>query len=257
MTSVLGFCLTATLALAGVATNAGAAPEVDLALILAADVSRSMDVAEQSLQRDGYVKAFRHPDLVRAIESGPFGRIAVVYYEWAGPHDQSVVVPWTVIADGEDAKAFADALAARPILPEAGTSIGGSLLFAEWLFAVSGTTALRRTIDVSGDGPNSVGPPLSAIRDRLVAAGVTINGLPIELGTGRDGDVEDYYTDCVIGGAGAFAISVKDESRFAEAIRRKLVIEIAGLPPAVIPAAFVVARSRPADCTDTAELGGG
>lgn len=212
--------------------------EVDLELILAVDVSRSIDYDEHILQRQGYIAAFRHHDLMRAIESGPFGRIAVVYYEWAGPAHQSVAVPWSVIDDRPDAEAFADKLAAQPILPEAGTSISASLAFAERLFPVSGVHGLRRAIDISGDGANNDGPPVASVRSRLIAQGVTINGLPIE----RDGrtEVTDYYEQSVIGGPGAFTITVGDQSQFAEAIRRKLVLEIAWRMPTIVSAAHTV-----------------
>ena len=117
----------------------------------------------------------------KAIKSGPSGRIAVVYYEWAGSRHQSVAVPWTIVGSVEDANAFANALSAQPILPEAGTSISASLVFAERLFPVSGARGLRRAIDISGDGPNNDGPPVAPVRSRIVAKGITINGLPIEL----------------------------------------------------------------------------
>jgi hypothetical protein len=231
----------ATLACAGDATRDTAAAadtlvEVDLELVLAVDVSSSIDHDEHILQRQGYVAAFRHPDIVRAIESGPFGRIAVVYYEWAGPAHQSVAVPWTVIDDQVGAEAFADKLAAQPILPEAGTSISASLAFAERLFPVSGAHGLRRAIDISGDGANNDGPAVASVRGRLIAKRITINGLPIERG-GRAG-ITDYYEQCVIGGPGAFTITVEDQSQFAEAIRRKLTLEIAWRIPIIVQAAY-------------------
>lgn len=219
-----------------IAIAADAIVEVDLELVLAVDVSRSIDGDEHILQRQGYVAAFRHPDIVRAIESGPFGRIAVVYYEWAGQAHQSVAVPWTVIGGRSDAEAFADELAAQPILPEAGTSISASLAFAERIFSASGAHGLRRAIDISGDGANNDGPPVASVRDRLIAAGVTINGLPIERG-GR-AELTDYYDQSVIGGPGAFTITVEDQSQFAEAVRRKLVLEIAWRLPPVVRAAY-------------------
>ena len=175
-------------------------PEVDLELILAVDVSRSIDGDEHRLQREGYVAAFRHPNLLRAIRSGPIGRIAVVYFEWARKRHQSVAVPWTIVGDAGDANAFADALASQPILPEAGTSISASLMFDERIFAVSGTRGLRRAIDISGDGANNDGPAVEPVRQRLMASGVTINGLPIDLALDGAGDVTDYYERHVVGG---------------------------------------------------------
>jgi Protein of unknown function (DUF1194) len=220
----------------GAAPQAAENREVDVELILAVDVSRSMDADELRLQREGYVTAFHDPGVVDAIRSGAIGKIAVMYFEWAGSPYQSVAVPWTVIGDREDADAFANELAARPILTEAGTSIRGCLHFAEQLFVVSGTIGLRRTIDVSGDGVNNDGSPLATVRDRLIAEGITINGLPIELG-GRS-EVTDYYEQSVVGGPGAFTIMVDDRSKFAEAIRRKLILEIATLRPKVFLAAY-------------------
>ena len=252
----------ATLACAGDATRDTAAAvdalvEVDLELVLAIDVSRSIDHNEHILQRQGCVAAFRHPDIVRAIESGPFGRIAVVYYEWAGPAHQSVAVPWTVIDDQVGAEAFADKLAAQPILPEAGTSISASLVFAERLFPVSGAHGLRRAIDISGDGPNNDGPAVELVRQRLIAAGVAINGLPIELGIIGPGDVSDYYEHCIIGGPRAFAIPVGDKSQFADAILRKLVLEIAWLPTPPVPVIYIAVHRPPVDCSDDSKEPGG
>ena len=230
---LFGLCLGCVVASA--AAMAQSLPEVDLQLILAVDVSRSMDAEEQRVQRGGYVAAFRHPDIAQAIEFGPLGRIAVTYFEWAGPLHQSVAVPWTVLANREDAEAFADALAAQPVLPEAGTSISAALLFAEQIFAVSGVTGFRRAIDVSGDGPNNVGPPLAPVRQRLVATGVVINGLPIEVGAGDHSDVAAYYARNVVAGPGAFSIPVEGRSSLADAILRKLVREIAWQAPAPHP----------------------
>jgi hypothetical protein len=219
--------------------------EVDLELILAVDVSRSMDGDEHRLQRDGYVAAFRHPDLLQAIKSGAFGRIAVVYFEWAGSRHQSVAVPWTIVGNGAEAEAFADALASQPILPEAGTSISASLLFAERIFAVSGTRGQRRAIDISGDGANNDGPPVEPVRQRLIAKGVTINGLPIELALGGAGDLTDYYERHVVGGPRAFAITVGDKAELAAAIHRKLVLEIAWLPTPPVGESFFSADGAP------------
>jgi len=229
---------------------AAQADGVDLELVLAVDVSRSMDFEEQELQRDGYAAAFRHPEVLAAIATGPLGRIAVTYVEWAGPEVQSVVIPWTIVASAEDAFAFADKISEAKILRERGTSISGGLEFASALFAGSGVRGLRRAIDVSGDGPNSMGLPVARVRDEVVAAGITINGLPIMLrsggGFGAFGidNLDIYYEDCVIGGPGAFIVTVDDASQFPAAIRRKLVLEIAGVPspPQLIPVAVAAPR---------------
>jgi hypothetical protein len=222
---------------------------VDLELVLAVDVSRSMDFEEQRLQRNGYVAAFRHPEVLAAIASGPLGRIAVTYVEWAGPASQRVIVPWTVLASSDDALAFARRLDGGEMLRERGTSISSGLYFAAKLFESSGVRGLRQAIDVSGDGPNNMGPPVVPTRDGLIERGITINGLPIMLrpggGFGPYGipNLDVYYEDCVIGGPGAFVITVDEVSQFPAAIRRKLVLEIAGVDaqPKLIPAAFASA----------------
>lgn len=241
------------------ATPARAEPEgpvVDLELILAVDVSPSMSEAEQRVQRDGYVNAFRHPDVARAIGLGPRGKIAVSYVEWAGPGYQRIVRPWTIIGGYDEAKRFADALAVQPILREAGTSISAGLLRAAGLFAHSRSVGQRRVIDVSGDGPNNSGPPVAPVRDELVASGISINGLPISLHRGGSRAFESfgedylvsYFESCVIGGPDAFVMGIDDISQFEVAVRRKLVREIAG-SPARLKLASYRPRSGPlADC---------
>jgi hypothetical protein len=214
--------------------------EVDLELVLAVDVSGSMDRDEQELQRNGYVEAFRHPDVLNAIGTGMTGRIAVAYIEWAGPQNQTVLVPWTVI-DGADAgRKFAEQLAAAPLSRYRGTSISGSLSFAAPTFDNNGFSGARRVIDISGDGPNNMGEPVLMAREPVVNAGITINGLPIMIkrptGFYSIPDLDVYYEDCVIGGPGAFLVRIETSDMFASAIRRKLVLEIAGTEPALIPA---------------------
>lgn len=241
------------------------ATEVDLALVLAVDVSSSMNEIEQRAQRDGYVSAFRHPELLRSIESGPRGRIAVAYVEWAGPGYQHVLIPWTVL-DGPDAVAlFAGALAAWPLVTEAGTSISDGLAFAGSLFATGVVPSDRQIIDVSGDGPNNAGPPVTPVRDWLVGLGVTVNGLAISLPRDDEPDaadvfgehyVEAYYEACVIGGPGAFVIAVHDAAQFEVAIRRKLVLEIAGLPARLMHAAYRPSSAQAIDCATVGERPG-
>lgn len=218
---------------------------VDLELVLAVDVSRSMDRLEQEIQRAGYVAAFRHPQVLQAITSGLHGRIAVLYLEWAGTDLQEVVVPWTLVDGPASAADFADRLEAAPLRGATRTSIAGGLAFAARRFAESGVLGLRRVIDLSGDGPNNMGPPVTTVRDELAAQGITINGLPLLIG-GAGGflDIELldlYYEDCVIGGPGAFLVPVTDMAHFGSAIRRKLILEIAGVPsrhlPGIVPAA--------------------
>jgi hypothetical protein len=241
------------IAVASAATPAAAQVDVDLELVLAVDISRSMDFDEQQFQRQGYVKALQHPEVINAIASGALGRIAITYVEWAGPFHQETVVPWAIVTSLADAEAFAAKIAAAPLQRETGTSISGGLLFAAERFAESGARGMRRTIDVSGDGPNNMGLPVAPMRDRLVEEGITINGLPIMLKTSvfvspfSIPNLDIYYEDCVIGGPGAFVITVDDMSRFELAVRRKLVLEIAGLPARVIPAAVFQGPPR-VDC---------
>ncbi len=223
--------------------EAAAQTRVDVELVVAVDVSLSMDTDEQRLQRDGYVAAFRDPEIHRAITSGAYGRIAVAYMEWAGPSSQSVVVPWTIIDGPAAARAFADRLAAQPISRLRLTSIGAALQFARTLLAESGFAGMRRVVDISGDGPNNSGPPAPAARDALVADGVVVNGLPIMLKTASPTffdltDLDRYYAACVIGGAGSFMVPVKDIAELKSAIRRKLLLEISRLdsPPRLIAA---------------------
>lgn len=234
--------------LIGASHAAAQADRVDLELVLAIDVSRSMDFGEQELQREGYAAAFRHAQVHSAIASGPLGRIAVAYVEWAGTDLQAVLVPWTIVASPADAFAFADKIEATKMLRERWTSISSVLEFASGLFASSGVEGLRRAIDISGDGPNNIGPPVVRLRDQVVAAGITINGLPIMLrpGGGAFGidNLDLYYEDCVIGGPGAFIVTVEDMAQFPEAIRRKLVLEIAGITAEarLMPAALAAPR---------------
>ena len=221
-------------------SSSHAAPEVDLELILAVDVSWSMDPDEQRLQRDGYVEAFRDRQLAKAITAGPQGRIAVTYFEWAGPDIQFLIVPWIVIDSASAAAELADRLATRQIARHRMTSISSALQFADRQFAASPFRGTRRVIDVSGDGPNNSGPsPVTRIRDELVARGIVINGLPIMLKAGGDSgygwgqdlaDLDIYYSACVIGGPGSFMIPIRTREEFATATRQKLLQEISSLP---------------------------
>jgi hypothetical protein len=217
-------------------TPAAAQTGVDLELVIAVDVSLSMDLEEQQLQRDGYVAAFRDPELHRAITSGPLGRIAVTYMEWAGPSSQRVIIPWTLIDSPAAARAFADRLAERPIARERLTSISAALQFAHALLKVSGFTATRRVVDISGDGPNNSGGPVRDAREALIASGIVVNGLPIMLKAAAPSffdlaDLDRYYAVCVIGGAGAFMVPVVDIGELKAAIRRKLLLEVSWATP--------------------------
>ncbi len=225
--------------------EARAQTPVDLELILAIDVSRSIDAGEAQLQREGYIKAFRDTEVIEAIETGMLGRIAVGYFEWAGYGHADIIVDWRLIDGAASANAFADALAQGHPVSASRTSISGAIEFAQPWFDNNGFEGTRRVIDISGDGPNNWGGLVTTARDRAVAAGVTINGLPIlnqEMGLFSRfniGSLDLYYRDCVIGGTGAFLVVAADFNDFARAVRRKLVLEIASLQPlpvhAVIP----------------------
>jgi len=213
---------------------------VDIELVLAVDVSWSMDHDEQLLQRQGYIGAFLHPDVIAAIQAGDWGRVAVTYVEWAGSGLQMVQVPWTVIDGPESARAFAGKLAEAPLARLRRTSISSALAFSGTLFDDNGYEGFRRVIDISGDGPNNMGGPVTDERDKLIEAGVTVNGLPIMIRRSsydpffQITNLDIYYEDCVIGGFGAFVVVVKDAEEFAGAIRRKLILEIASARPQVI-----------------------
>src|SRR3954452_3579459 len=230
---------TLALALLLLATPAPARAEtdVDLALVIAVDVSYSMDPDEQELQRQGFVEAFRSQLVHDAIRRGMLGRIAVVYMEWAGSTDQQVLVPWTVIDNPESAMAFAGLLAEKPTRRASRTSVSGAIDFSVKLLSESGLTPTRQVIDVSGDGPNNQGRVVTAARDEAVAKGITINGLPIMLKAPGPWDIEDldlYYRDCVIGGAGAFLVPVGAGGQVVQSVRTKSLREVAG-DPAVDP----------------------
>jgi hypothetical protein len=204
---------------------------VDLLLVLAIDVSGSVTEDEAVLQRDGYRGAIADPAVLAAIAGGPLAAIGVAYVEWANYEHQDLVIPWTRISDPADARSWSDRLARSPTQSVYGTSISGALSFAGQMLAGSPFEGTRRVIDVSGDGRNNNGPPAEPERDRLVADGVTINGLPIINRHPRFGrlelDVDQYYRNSVIGGTGAFMIVAQDFADFSEAIKRKLVQEIA------------------------------
>ncbi len=213
-----------------------ATTEVDVELVLAVDVSGSISDREHRLQRDGYVAAFRDLEVQRVIAAGLRGRIAVTYLEWGGPSGQRVIVPWRVIESPETAEAFAAELQPLPRSPLRGTSISGALLASSQLFDGNGIDSFRRVIDISGDGPNRSGPRLDLIRAQIVDGGVVINGLPIMISPvvsqRFDGyGLDEYFSACVIGGPASFVYPVLEESEMAEAIRRKLILELSGLAP--------------------------
>lgn len=229
-----------------------AALAVDLELVLAVDVSSSMTLEEQRIQRAGYAAAFVDRLVIGAILSGTSRRIAVTYVEWADPGFQRVVVPWRVVDSEASALRFAAALRAAPLQQGVNTSISSALDFAARLIAQSSYRASRRTIDVSGDGPNTSGPPITVVRDRIVADGITINGLPLTLHAAAAGDapmspLADYFRDCVIGGPGTFVLPADSTDAIRAAIHRKLVMEIAARTSPFLLVGFGTNR-RTTDC---------
>jgi hypothetical protein len=231
---------------AGAEIAAASGEEVDVELVLAVDVSGSMDLEEAQIQRAGYVDALRHPDFINAVREGLNGRIAITYFEWAGTIRDSSHLPWQVIAGAEDATAFAAQLEARPIATRRGTSISGAIVYGAKLFDANRYSGMRRVIDVSGDGPNNSGAPVLPARDAATALGIIINGLAIMIRpSAAFGPLDDYYSKCVIGGPGAFVLPVQEPEDFAIAIRRKLILEVSGAEPR---GRIVETADEPADC---------
>ena len=229
---------------------AAAETQVDLELVLAVDVSLSMDMDEQRLQRDGYVAAFRDPEIWNAILAGAAGRIAVTYVEWAGQLTQQTILPWTLIDGPQTATAFADQLEGMPISRARMTSISGALIHSARELEANPFKGTRRVVDVSGDGPNNSGIPAEVARDELVKKGIVINGLPIMLKRDQPSgffdinNLDTYYGNCVIGGTGAFMIPIRERAEFRTATRRKLILEISGLTPEQ-PARIIRTQASP------------
>jgi hypothetical protein len=224
-------------------------PTVDVELVLAVDVSYSMDLDELALQREGYAQAIVSKEFLQALKSGPNGKISVTYFEWAASSDQKVIIPWRVIDGPETADAVAAEILKTPIRRASRTSISGAINFGMALLDENPLRGIRRVIDISGDGPNNNGSPVTIARDAAVEKGVIINGLPIMVkepsySTMDIGDLDFYYEDCVIGGPGSFVITIKEREKFKEAIRTKLVLEIAGRTPErpIVPVAATEPR---------------
>ncbi|MFN4309015.1 MAG: DUF1194 domain-containing protein [Ferrovibrio sp.] len=229
--TILGAGL-AGLALGLPTTLYGQRRAVDMALVLAADCSGSVHGEHYTLQQRGYGDAFRDPKVIKAIRSGIHGAIAACYFQWSGYRLQTQQIPWTILQTDAEIAAFALALErTERVIFSGGTSPAGAIEFGQALLARTEVEVARRVIDVSGDGRSNNGPVPDAVRDRAVAAGIVINGLPI---LHLEPDIDDYYRDHVIGGPGAFMIPARDFEDFAAAIRRKLVLEIAGVG-AVLP----------------------
>jgi hypothetical protein len=232
---------------AGISAVGARAETVDLLLVLAADVSRSVDESEFNLQRKGYAAAMTDPQVLRAIVGGRNHAIAVTFIEWSGTAEQNVVVDWTVVRDEEAAGGVAATMLSAPRSFLGRTGIGAAIDFAMERFAVAPAQADKRIIDISGDGTNNAGRPVTEARDAAVAAGVTINALAIvnnqanpgyAFHTQPPGGLPKYFEENVIGGPGAFLLTVENFESFAAAITRKMVSEIAGAPPQTQTAAL-------------------
>ena len=234
----LRFLAGLALVIAGQPVPSFATVPVDLELVLAVDVSGSMDREEAEMQRAGYVSALVDPKVLRAIRSGYHGRIAATYVEWSGWDHNEVITGWWLLESEESVRAFSDVIAAAPLTRGRYTSISGAIEFSLPLFDQNAYESKRRVIDVSGDGPNNSGRLVLVARDEAVAAGITINGLPIvndridPFGWPQLPLLDLYYESCVIGGPRAFMVVAEGFHSFATAIRKKLVIEIADLAPA-------------------------
>jgi hypothetical protein len=223
--------------------------EVDVALVLAVDISFSMDLEELALQRAGYVEALRSPEVHKAIANGATGRIAISFFEWAGVNIQHHLLPWTVIDSPESALAVAAEIEKQPTRRGQRTSISGAIDFSVRQLDEAPFRALRKVMDISGDGPNNSGRVVTVARDEALRKGISINGLPIAIRKPGYLDISEldiYYEDCVIGGQGAFVIPITEKAQFIQTIKTKLIMEISDAPsePArlIMPAQVRVPR---------------
>jgi hypothetical protein len=228
--------LASLFALSGVAR---AAEQVDLLLVLASDVSRSVDTRKFQLQREGYAAALSNPRVVEAIRSGPHGKIAICFVEWSGATSQKLVIDWTIVSDAASARRIGDQMLELPRSFADRTSISAGLEFSMSLLERAPFEATRRTIDVSGDGTNNSGRDINSARDEVLAKGVTINGLVIlsetplpwnPEHTNPPGGLDGYYRNNVIGGASAFVMVAENHNSFGQAIVKKMIAEIAFNP---------------------------
>src|SRR6202165_1623836 len=221
-----------------------AVASVDVELVIAVDVSYSMDLDELAVQREGYAQAIVSKEFLQAMKTGPNRKVAVTYFEWSASSDQKIIIPWRVIDGPETADAVAAEIMKTPVRRGSRTSISGAINFAMPLFEENSHRGLRRVIDISGDGPNNNGSPVTIARDAALEKGITINGLPIMVkepsySTMDIDNLDFYYEDCVIGGPGSFVVTIKDRDKFKEAIRTKLLLEVAGITaePRIVPVA--------------------
>ena len=214
----------------------GGKTDVDVELVLATDISYSMDMDELAIQREGYAQAIVSKEFLQALKALPNGKIAITYFEWAASSDQKIIIPWRLIDGPETADAVANEIMKTPVRRASRTSISGAIYFALPLFDQNPYHGIRRVIDISGDGPNNNGSPVLGARDEALSKGIVINGLPIMVkepsySTMDIDNLDWYYEDCVIGGPGSFVVSIKDRDKFKEAIRTKLLLEVAGKEP--------------------------
>ncbi|MEA2870777.1 MAG: hypothetical protein QOH67_753 [Hyphomicrobiales bacterium] len=240
MTRVVRTALALLACLFALSGMARAAEQVDLLLVLASDVSRSVDTRKFELQRQGYAAALSNPRVIEAIRSGPHGRIAICFVEWSGATSQKLVIDWTIVSDAASARRIGDQMLELPRSFADRTSISAGLEFSMSLLERAPFEATRRTIDVSGDGTNNSGRDINSVRDEVLAKGVTINGLVIlsetplpwnPEHTNPPGGLDGYYRNNVIGGAGAFVMVADSHNSFGQAIVKKMIAEIAWLPP--------------------------
>ena len=217
---------------------------VDIELVIAVDVSYSMDLDELAVQREGYAQAIVSKEFLQALKTGPNRKLALTYFEWSASSDQKIIIPWRVIDGPESADAVAAEIMKTPVRRGSRTSISGAINFAMPLFEENPYHGLRRVLDISGDGPNNNGEPVAGAREAALTKGIIINGLPIMVkepsySTMDIDNLDWYYEDCVIGGPGSFVVSIKDRDKFKEAIRTKLILEVAGRTPErrIVPAA--------------------
>ena len=219
---------------------ARAAEQVDLLLVLASDVSRSVDTRKFELQRQGYAAALSNPRVIDAIKSGPNGRIAICFLEWSGATSQKLVIDWTIVSDMASARKIGDQMLELPRSFADRTSISAGLEFSMHELNIAPFEAPRRTIDVSGDGTNNSGRDIASVRDEVLASGVTINGLVILSDTplpwnpehtNPPGGLDGYYRNNVVGGPGAFVMVAENHNSFGQAIVKKMIAEIAWAEP--------------------------
>jgi hypothetical protein len=240
MTRVVRSVLALAAALLLISGAARAAEQVDLLLVLASDVSRSVDTRKFQLQREGYAAALSNPRVIEAIRSGPHGRIAICFLEWSGATSQKLVIDWTIVSDAASARRIGDQMLELPRSFADRTSISAGLEFAMSQLEHAPFEAPRRTIDVSGDGTNNSGRDIASVRDEVLNKGVTINGLVILSDTplpwnpehtNPPGGLDEYYRRNVTGGPGSFVMVADNHNSFGQAIVKKMIAEIAWVPP--------------------------